>query len=231
LKIATQTMIKGTITVEMKPCQCLDTACNIFFFNLPFCNATGLQDFIRKALTNQKATLIHRHSLKYPRMEWGCHLPNFEMVRDFVKNTPWRSREEKSTIQAFHKIAWHLECPQEAVDRFYILIKVMKKNKTLYRLLGYCVTVMKNPGPDASPGMRTKLAQAVHRHTSFQMSINHVQLQGLVDPDKVVELHCVEDEEGDPQESVSTSVRQVMSKHKINHLPLWQGILQIKDGS
>jgi hypothetical protein len=38
----------------------------------------------------------------------------------------------------------------------------MKKNKTLYRLLGYSVTVTKNPGPDALPGMRTKLAQAVH---------------------------------------------------------------------
>jgi hypothetical protein len=112
------------------------------------------------------------------------------------------------------------------VDLFYTLIKVIKKNKTLYHLLGYRVTVTKNPGPDVLPGMRTKLAQAVHWHTSFQMLINHVPLQGLVDPDKVVELHPVEDKEGNPQESVFTSVREVMSKHKINHLPLWQGILQ-----
>jgi hypothetical protein len=111
------------------------------------------------------------------------------------------------------------------------LIKVMKKNKTLCHLLGYSVTVTKNPGPDASPGMRMKLAQAVHWHTSFQMSINHVPLQELVDPDKVVELHCVEDKEGDPQELVFTSVREVMSKHKIKHLPLWQGILQNDNGS
>ncbi len=75
------------------------------------------------------------------------------------------------------------------------------------------------------------MAQAVHWHTSFQMLINHVTLHGLADLDKVVELHCMEDEEGDPQESVFTSVRQVMSKHKINHLTLWQGILQNNDGS
>ncbi len=117
------------------------------------------------------------------------------------------------------------------MDLFYTLIKVMKKNKTLYRLLGYSVTNTKDPGPDASPGMRTKLAQAVHWHTSFQMLINHAPLQGLVGPDKVVELHCVEDEEGDPQESVFISVREVMSKNKINHLPLWQGILQKDNGS
>jgi hypothetical protein len=49
----------------------------------------------------------------------------------------------------------------------------MKKNKTLYHLLGHSVTVTKNPRPDAVPGMRTKLAQAVHWYTSFQMSINH----------------------------------------------------------
>ncbi len=153
------------------------------------------------------------------------------MVRDFVKNTPWHSREEKSTIQAFHKIAWHLECPWDQVDFFYTLIKVMEKNKSLYHLLGYSVTVTKNPGPDASPGMRMKLVQVVHWRTSFQMSINHLPLRGLVDPDKLVELHRMEDEEGDPQESVFTSVKEVMSKHKINHLPLWQVILRNDDGS
>ncbi len=111
LKMATQTKDKGTMTIEMKPCQCLDTRRDIIFFNLPFCNAIGLRDFICQALTKQKSALIKRHPLKCPRMEWGQHLPEFEMVRAFVKNTPWRSREEKSTIQAFHKIAWHLECP------------------------------------------------------------------------------------------------------------------------
>jgi hypothetical protein len=225
LKMATQTKCKGTILVELKPCQYLDTARDIIFFNLPFCDAIGLRDFIRKALTTQKLALIRRHPLKYPQMEWGWHLPNFEMVRDFMKNTPWRSREEKSTIQAFHKIAWHLECPREEVEMFYTLIKVMKKNKSLYRLLGYSVTVTKNPGSDALLGMRAKLAQAVHWHTSFQMSVNHIPLRGMVNPDKPVELHRMEDEDGDPQESVITTVREIMSKHKINHLPLWQGIL------
>jgi hypothetical protein len=129
LKMAAQTKIKGAITVEMKPRQCLDTAQDIIFFNLLFCNATGLRDFICKALTKQKLALIHCHPLKYPRMEWVCHLPEFKMVRDFVNNTPWRSWEEKLTIQAFHKIAWRFECPRQAVDRFYTLIKVMKKNK------------------------------------------------------------------------------------------------------
>jgi hypothetical protein len=28
------------------------------------------------------------------------------MVCNFVKNTPWRIREEKVTIQAFHKLVW-----------------------------------------------------------------------------------------------------------------------------
>ncbi len=176
--------------VEMKPCQCLDTVRDIIFFNLPFCNPIGLRDFIRWALTKQKSALIKCHPLKYPWMEWGRHLPEFEMVRDFVKITPWHSWEEKSTIQAFHKIAWHLECPRDQVDFFYTLFKAMKKNKSLYPLLDYSITVTKKPGPDASPGMRTKLAQVVHWHTSFQMSINHAPLRGLVDPDKLVELHA-----------------------------------------
>ena len=71
LKMATQTKIEGTMPIEMKPCQCLDTMQDIIFFNLPFCDAIGLRDFIRRALTKQKSARIHRHPLKYPRMEWG----------------------------------------------------------------------------------------------------------------------------------------------------------------
>ncbi len=71
LKMATQTKIKGTMMVEMKPCQCLDTTRDIIFFNLPFCNAIVLRDFIPRALTKQKSALIKCHPLKYPWMEWG----------------------------------------------------------------------------------------------------------------------------------------------------------------
>ncbi len=139
--MATQTKYKGTILVKMKPCQCLVTVRDIIFVSLPFCNVMELWDFICWALTKQKSLLIKRHPLKYPRMEWGQHLAEFKMVRDFVKNTPWHSCEEKSTIQAFCRIVWLLECPQEGVDQLYTLIKVMKKNKSLYHLLGYSATV------------------------------------------------------------------------------------------
>jgi hypothetical protein len=44
--------------VELKPCQCLDTTRDIIFFNLPFCDAIGLWDFIRKVLAKQKSALI-----------------------------------------------------------------------------------------------------------------------------------------------------------------------------
>jgi hypothetical protein len=33
---------------------------------------------------------------------------------------PWRNREEKTTIQAYHKLAWHLECPTGEADRMCI---------------------------------------------------------------------------------------------------------------
>jgi hypothetical protein len=35
-------------------------------------------------MTDQKLLLIKKHPEKWPRMEWGCPLPEFEMVRDFV---------------------------------------------------------------------------------------------------------------------------------------------------
>jgi hypothetical protein len=94
------------IVIELKPCQHLDTTRGIIFFNLPFCSNKGLCNILRKAMRNQKSALIKRHPSKYPRMEWALPLPDFVMVRDFVWNTPpWRNCKEKTTIQAFHKIA------------------------------------------------------------------------------------------------------------------------------
>jgi hypothetical protein len=102
----------------------------------------------------------------------------------------------------------------------------MKKNRSIIWLLSLDVLFVKNPGPNTSPQMKQCLACAVHFHTSFQMFINHFVLRGLVNPDKEVEITRLEDKDGDPQDSVIISIRKVLSKHKIIHLPLWQLILQ-----
>jgi hypothetical protein len=59
----------------------------------------------------------------------GPSLSEFEMIRDFVRNMPWRNREEKNTIHAYHKLAWQLECPTGEADHFYKLLKAMNTNK------------------------------------------------------------------------------------------------------
>ncbi len=63
------------------------------------------------------------------------------------------------------------------------------------------------------------------------MCINHIPLWGLVDPDKEVELVSIEDDDGDVQEVVKITVRQVLFRHQVNYLPLWQSLLQNDDGS
>jgi hypothetical protein len=146
------------------------------------------------------------------------------MVRDFVKNTPWQSREEKDTIQAFHKLVWHLECPREEVHFIYRILKVMKRNRSIYKLFGQNIKIMKNVGWDAPPGLKMELALYVPWHTAYQMSINHAALCGLVDPDIRVKLTCLEDDDGDSQESVITSVQEILMKHRVDHLCLWQGM-------
>ncbi len=128
LKMVSQKKHKGTIAIELKPCQHLDTMWDIIFFNLPFCSNKGLHGILHKAMTKQKSTLIKQHPSKYPRVEWGLPLPDFAMVHDSVRNTPWRNREEKTMIQAYHKITWQMECPSLDVDKLYSILKVMKKN-------------------------------------------------------------------------------------------------------
>jgi hypothetical protein len=48
--------------------------------------------------------------------------------------------------------------------------------------------------------MKKKFVTAIAFHTSFLVCINHVPIQGLVDPDKEVKLVRIEDEDGDSQE-------------------------------
>jgi hypothetical protein len=54
--------------------------------------------------------------------------------------------------------------------------------------------------------MKQQLASTVHFHTFFQMSVNHVALRGLVNPDKQITIDRLKDEDGDPQESILISV-------------------------
>jgi hypothetical protein len=52
--MAKQSQHKGTVSIELKSCQYLDTTRDIIFFNLPFCDVVGLQDYIKKALICEK---------------------------------------------------------------------------------------------------------------------------------------------------------------------------------
>jgi hypothetical protein len=71
----------------------------------------------------------------------------------------------------------------------------------------------------------------MHWHTVYQMSINHVALRGLVSLDKPVKLVCLLNSDGHPQENVVTNVQEIMTKHKVAHLQLLQGIFQNNDSS
>jgi hypothetical protein len=85
--------------------------------------------------------------------------------------------------------------------------------------------------PRCPPSLKVELASYVHWHTAYQMSINHVALRGLVNLDKRVELLRLANSNGDAQESIITSVQETLTKHRVDHLCLWQGMFQNNNGS
>ena len=84
LRMASVARIKGSIGIMVKACQCLDTERAVIFFKVPFCSANSLRNVLRRTMNKQKARLINRYPTKWPRVEWGRSLPEFELVRDFV---------------------------------------------------------------------------------------------------------------------------------------------------
>jgi hypothetical protein len=63
------------------------------------------------------------------------------------------------------------------------------------------------------------------------MSVNHVALRRLVNPDKEAYLSWEHDEDGMEQDAVKKSVRSILMNHKVHHLSLWQCICQNDDSS
>jgi hypothetical protein len=47
-----------------------------------------------------------------------------------------------------------MECPSSDVDKLYTILKVMKKNKPFFLLLGSGLLLVKNPSPNATPQMK-----------------------------------------------------------------------------
>jgi hypothetical protein len=90
---------------------------------------------------------------------------------------------------------------------------------------------MKIMGRDAPPGLQMEMVSYMRWHMAYHMLINHVALRSLVSSDKPVELIWLLDGNGDPQENVVTTVREIMIKHKVAHFPLWQEIFQNNNGS
>jgi hypothetical protein len=144
--MASQKKYKGTVVIELKPCQYLETLRDIIFFNFPFCSAKGLCNSLRKAMHDQKSALIKHHPAKYPRIVWSPPLSEFVMVCNYVRNTPWCNHEEKTTIQAYHKLAWQVECPTLEVDKLYTIVKVMKI------MAHQCASDWGEPGTKKGPG-------------------------------------------------------------------------------
>jgi hypothetical protein len=60
LKMAGQKKLKGQILVKLKPCQHLDTTREIICFQVLNCNAIGLRDTLRRAMTNTKLGMIQK---------------------------------------------------------------------------------------------------------------------------------------------------------------------------
>jgi hypothetical protein len=123
-------------------------------------------------------------------------------------------------IQPYHKMAWHLKAPRHKVDHLYTILKVMKKNMSINKLFGDKVLVIKNPGFNASLTDKMHLAGAVHFHTSFQMSVNHVALHGLVSPDKEMYLSREDvarsgEENGKEHPNGSSSAKMMMVAGKV----------------
>ena len=58
------------------------------------------------------------------------------------------------------------------------------------------------------------------------MSVNHVALRGLINPEKEVYLSREEDKDGMEQDPVKKTVQSILMGHKVHHLSLWQCIFQ-----
>ena len=68
-----------------------------------------------------------------------------------------------------------------------------------------------------------------HRLSDVHQS--HCSAYGLVNPEKRVDLFRLTNSNSDAQKSVITSVKEILMKHRVDHLCLWQRMFQNNNGS
>ena len=217
--------------IEYKEIQVFETSRDIIMFGVPNnADATAMQQLLYTVMVEAKRSMFTNNPDKYPRMIYGRPLPEFTVLKDFVKNTPFEPRDEDEDLPAWAKQALHLELPREHQEFVTEVMLFMMDSGKWKRLFGTFTWIAINPGFNASSTDSNTLGVMVERHSAVMRNIGKVTLKGLLLPDKEMELLLLPDKNGEERKPVQRTIRDIMMNVKVNGLSLWQAIVPNNDG-
>ena len=141
----------GMVNITYKEIQVFDSSRDIILFGIPNnSDPKALNDLLRTQMIEAKRSMFTNNPDKYPQMIYGRPLPDFDVIKDFVKNTPFEARDEDEDLPAWAKQALHLEVARVNQELMTEIVLFMMDSGKWKRLFGTFTWVAINPGFDAS---------------------------------------------------------------------------------
>ena len=142
-------------------------------------------------------------------------LADFEIVKDFPDNTPFRARKAGERVPLWQKQCLHLECEPGDIPELKERAMAAAETGLWKRFFGENAWFAENPGPSCGASKKDDFGRMVNRHGSINLCLGSVRLPGLEDCDVVCNLEMQADEEGE-HNVIKRSVRDIMmgTKHE-----------------
>ena len=162
-----------------------------------------------------------KHPDRYPREEYGGGIPNFELVRDYVKNTPWENPEhakklkDKDRVPGWAKQAVQVVVALEKEEMIQGLLGYAERKGYYKELFGPFSWVGWNPGWDAEDWEQAALGLEVERHTAISRSTGVVSLPGIMRVDEVMPFDLEDDEDGKQRPLIMKSLRGIAMNMRV----------------
>ena len=215
----------ATIKASVKELQVLRTTRNFILFGIPSdVKFDAVTDLLRDLMNEALTLMVEYDRVRYPEESYHW-LPDFSMVRMYVKNTPFEERDKNDPTPAWAKMPLHLEVDADFEDYVGEILSFMVNKRILQQVFGDYVWCQRNVAANkATTDDKNRMKASLRTHMAIVLSLGRVFFRGLENPDNQVVLRRDPDEKGKARAPITMTVRKLMRYYKVNGIRLWQFI-------
>ena len=144
---------------------------------------------------------------------------SYVVVRDYPMGMPWEGIEEKKQKQGTSnlRLAYLFHVHRPDYERLKILLAYAKDNSVWDNIWGETIYTIKTLEKKDPQGVKNKYIKIVQLPGSLRLSMGAATLEGMLDVDRVFELHLLPDAKGRPRQPTKTTIKEIFNMMTISN--------------